>query len=161
MVLAIFFVLNESQWIDLGKARVFIRLAMIFLAGSSFFLCNQSIAWRFRHAMLAAFLAAVSLFNVAWAEVSVGILWGYSILYFAVHAKELRLFNKFPDISYGLYLYAWPVTKIIYWNWPHADAYICMVATFAISLLLGAGSWYCIEKPFMQLKYPARPRAAV
>jgi peptidoglycan/LPS O-acetylase OafA/YrhL len=134
---------------------------MIFLLGSSFCLFEKAIPWKFHYAIFAIGMAVLFLFVGALAELAIGLFWGYAVLYFASYAKEFGAFNKLPDLSYGLYLYAWPVTKIIYWYWPHANLFACILATFVASIGLGAASWYGIEKPFMKMKYSKRKPAAV
>jgi peptidoglycan/LPS O-acetylase OafA/YrhL len=64
-----------------------------------------------------------------------------------------------PDISYGVYLYGWPVESL--WIWYHRAGY--PGTTFAVSLVLctalGWLSWHFVERPFMRLK--RRPSAPV
>lgn len=66
-------------------------------------------------------------------------------------------FRAIPDLSYGLYLYGWPVEKLV-------ASVRCRgpLSVFAVSLagalLLGYASYVLVERPALKLKR-ARPRA--
>ena len=135
------------------KTERYVRLGMVFSIGSGFYLYSKSIPWKHSYAIGSILILVPLLFSKGLAEISIGIFWGYAILYFAKNAKEFSTFNKIPDFSYGLYLYAWPITKIIYWYFPNTGMYTCMIATLIFSIASGVCSWYVIEKQFMRLKY--------
>lgn len=73
-----------------------------------------------------------------------------------LHGKLARLLAK-PDISYGMYLYGFPIEQLISAAF-HGQ--ISPVADFALSLPLtvmcGALSWITVEKAALRLK-PSRP----
>jgi peptidoglycan/LPS O-acetylase OafA/YrhL len=153
LALATFYFLNEINAIELIKTQKYLRLGMVFFAGSCFYLYDKIIPWKLIYAIGAILIATMFLFNKGLAEIFIGIFWSYAILYFAKNAKELSAINKIPDFSFGLYLYAWPITKIIYWYFPNTGAYTCMIFTTVISIISGILSWYLIEKPFLKLKF--------
>jgi peptidoglycan/LPS O-acetylase OafA/YrhL len=104
------------------------------------------------YAITSILIAISLLFSKGLAEISLAIFWGYAILYFAKNAKEIAVVNKIPDFSFGLYLYAWPINKTIYWYFPETGVYACMIVTVLLSIISGIVSWYLIEKPFLKLK---------
>jgi peptidoglycan/LPS O-acetylase OafA/YrhL len=68
---------------------------------------------------------------------------------------------RFGDLSYGLYIYGWPVEQAVVWLlggralWWQVFA-IALPVTAAIAFL----SWHLIERPALRLK-PAARRPAV
>jgi peptidoglycan/LPS O-acetylase OafA/YrhL len=56
------------------------------------------------------------------------------------------------DLSYGVYLYAWPTQKIPLWLYPGLSHWLLSLGTTAISGAIAIGSWYLIERPFLNLK---------
>lgn len=138
---------------------IYIRLAMVFTAGGCFYLYRNRIPWKLEVAWIALFLFFVLMFSKSFAEPALCIFWGYAIIYYANTGTTLLGFNRFPDISYGVYLYAWPINKIILWYFPTMNVYALMFSVFVVSVFAGAISWYVVEKPFMRLKKRFRQRS--
>jgi len=57
------------------------------------------------------------------------------------------------DISYGLYIYAFPVQQAIYMFTGIRNPYIMIVASILCTLPFAFASWYLIEKKFIGLKH--------
>ena len=53
------------------------------------------------------------------------------------------------DISYGLYLYAWPIEKTLIWLGFWTNLLLLGLTTFILSAVAGAISWFLVEKPVM------------
>jgi peptidoglycan/LPS O-acetylase OafA/YrhL len=51
------------------------------------------------------------------------------------------------DLSYGLYLYAWPVQQLLAMYGVTGSATVFVLIATAITLVLAAGSWYGVERP--------------
>jgi peptidoglycan/LPS O-acetylase OafA/YrhL len=60
---------------------------------------------------------------------------------------------KYPDISYGIYIYHWPIIhycfEVKHWN---------LKLSFLITILFSILSWYVIEKPALRMKTFFRKR---
>jgi peptidoglycan/LPS O-acetylase OafA/YrhL len=134
-----------------------------------------------RLSLVAQFLAGALLFqwrtpmNVGWAFACVvgsllalrfGGLWlaqqtivPYLVIWSAIGARP-RLSTLFArtDLSYGTYLYAWPVEQIIVMHRHPRGLWIALIAT-PIVLLLAFLSWHAIEK--FALSWKTRSRALV
>lgn len=134
------------------------RFLMAFAAGGWFQLHVDQIPWRPGLAWAALLLACAFLFFKPIAEPALCVFWGYALFYYAMSGRALLAFNRFPDVSYGVYLYAWPINKMILWRYPNLDAVTGTAAVFVLAVLAGAASWYIVEKPFMELKAVVRPR---
>jgi peptidoglycan/LPS O-acetylase OafA/YrhL len=69
---------------------------------------------------------------------------------------------RFGDLSYGLYIYGWPVEEAVIWGLGGRGTWW---QVFALALPLTAGvaflSWHLIERPALQLRPGPRPRSAV
>ena len=61
------------------------------------------------------------------------------------------------DLSYGLYLYAWPVQQSIQLAFPQISVGTLIVASLAVGLGLAFLSWRLVERPFMRAKRRLRP----
>lgn len=129
-----------------------IRCVMAFMAGGCFYLYRNLVAWRSGVAWISLMLFAVFLFVRPLAELAVCIFFGYAILYYAMAGTSFLGFNNYPDISYGVYLYAWPINKIILWHFPMINVYLAIVVVFALSVFAGTVSSFLVESPFLKLK---------
>jgi len=87
-------------------------------------------------------------FNLVYA------LWfTYLVLYLSFHPKlKLPDLGKHGDFSYGLYLYAFPVTQTCI-LWLGAERpWLILALGFAFTMLLAVLSWFVVEKPALRLK---------
>jgi peptidoglycan/LPS O-acetylase OafA/YrhL len=83
---------------------------------------------------------------------------------FAAMRLPLRSFDRRVDVSYGLYIYAFPVQQLLatygITKYGFTPYFVCALA---IALALAAASWFTIEKPSLSLKhldlFPARARS--
>ncbi len=131
-----------------------IQLFAVFLAGSCFYVYRGSIPFKRRYALAAAALLCCCLFSKRLAEPGLAIFGGYLVVWFALHVKPFsiaKFFNK-TDLSYGVYLYAWPIQKILIAEIRHITPYEVMALAFILSLIAAFLSWTFIEKPFLSLK---------
>lgn len=60
------------------------------------------------------------------------------------------------DISYGVYLYAFPMQQLAIWLVPGAGALGCLLLALPPTLLLAFASWHLVERPSLAWK-PALP----
>ncbi len=69
--------------------------------------------------------------------------------------------NRRRDSSYGLYIYAWPVQKLLCWWLPGLGLWPGGGLTLLLSLLLGGLSWHCLEQPVLRAVRARRPGAGM
>lgn len=133
---------------DLSNA---LRLTGIFLVGSSFYLYRESIPLRPLFAVIAAAALVPLLFVAPLAEPAFAVLGAYIIftIGFGITRGPLARINNANDISYGVYLYAWPVGKLLLWFWPTMPIALCILVNWLIACALGWASWHLVEKPAM------------
>ncbi len=60
--------------------------------------------------------------------------------------------GRFGDVSYGVYLYAFPIQQSVYALWPGLGFASSLALVTVLSLLAGWISWRCVEAPALRLK---------
>jgi peptidoglycan/LPS O-acetylase OafA/YrhL len=150
-------VLNRAPgWFDamLGEPHETLRLWSAFAVGTCFWLFKDRIVYRWPWAIAAVLPLAGLMFLPVTSEVSLILLGGYLLFTtaFAATWRPLHTINATDDISYGVYLYAWPVATVIIWYWRDVSPVVLGLLTFVGSVGLGALSWFLVEKPAMNLR---------
>ncbi len=131
-----------------------LRLTFIFLTGICFYLFQNKIKYSHRGAFVAAFLLVLCLKNFNFAEPGLALFGGYIIFWFACHVRPLAISQFFntTDLSYGIYLYAWPIQKTLI----AAIVGVSFLQVAGLTLLLcgviAFFSWILVEKPCLRLK---------
>lgn len=75
-----------------------------------------------------------------------------TIVGIAYCCKPLNVFRRFDNITYGMYLYHFPVIQtLILYGVAAYSTKLCFLLTLVITLSLAALSWYLVEKPLMHL----------
>jgi peptidoglycan/LPS O-acetylase OafA/YrhL len=81
----------------------------------------------------------------------------YLALYTALHPSLPAIpAARFGDLSYGLYIYGWPVEQTISYLRPGASWWELFLIAMPVSAAVAFLSWHIVEKPALSLK----PRAA-
>ena len=100
---------------DLMNLFIFaVNLFTIFLGGSLIYLIKDKIVFNLKYLALAVVFCIVvmSTLRYAWATEICAIPMTYIILYISVRLKSPKFIQE-NDISYGVYIYAWPVQTLI------------------------------------------------
>lgn len=130
------------------------RFAFIFLTGATYAAYRDILRPGGIGVLIAATALAFTMFDRAFAEIGLAILGGYLVFWLAFADIPLlrRLGASSSDISYGLFLYGWPVQKLLIWFFPGIHPAGLFLA--ALGLAGGAGylSWQLVEKPCLRLK---------
>ncbi len=149
---------NEYLW---GRAADSTRFAAVFGIGALYYMFRERVKLTVPRAMAAAILLTGLMFIPYLAEAAFAILGGYLIMWFALRVPVLPLsrFDNTTDISYGLYLYGWPVQTLIIWFYRGIDPWLLCGVSLSLASLLGHLSWTCVERPCLRLA-PGR-RAAI
>lgn len=121
-----------------------------------------SLAYQYRRELtlnvpLALALAAVSvLLGKGMLGNVLGIVsFGYLALAVGAHQTPTGLkWTAVTDVSYGLYLFAWPIQQaLMHWYaWTPALLPLHIGATFILTVPLAYLSWFAVEKPALRLK---------
>lgn len=148
-----------------GNLSLVIYLGGVFNAGILLYLMRESIDLRWD---LAAGLAIIWIvtFNTAWVQTTAMVAIPYIVLVLAYRTpRQLAAITRFGDLSYGIYIYAFPVQQIASNAWgpgmrPGVMLLVVVVPVFCLAFL----SWHLIESPALRLKrrlVASRSRAAV
>jgi peptidoglycan/LPS O-acetylase OafA/YrhL len=138
----------------LGQARTSAHFCCAFLTGGSFYLFRDRIKLT-RAAAIGASMALVPLmFFPRTAEPALILFGGYGLFYFAFKAGSRRLnqVGSKVDLSYGIYLYAWPIQSLIIWNFRNVSPGLLFVVSALSAAACAYASWTLVEKPALDLK---------
>ena len=140
-----------------------LRFIPIFMVGGAFYLFRDRIVYTRLGAIVAAIALLPSLFVPPLVEPALAIFGGYLLFWFSFCAAKFlnRVGNK-TDLSYGIYLYAWPVQNLLIFYIAGISPWMVTVLTSAIAAGLAFASWTLVEYPCLQLKDRLRinPRRA-
>jgi peptidoglycan/LPS O-acetylase OafA/YrhL len=140
---------------ELGLAKIHdtARTMGMFLAGGTFFALRGQIDFTWRKFLLAAAALFGCLFVPALASVGVATFGAYLIFATAVMGGKtwLAKVNNGTDISYGVYLYAWPIEKLLVQYFGTQPLILLGLETFMLSALCGWASWHLVEKRCLAL----------
>jgi peptidoglycan/LPS O-acetylase OafA/YrhL len=130
------------------------RLLIYFLAGSCFYLYRNKIPRTNTIALVATVVTVLSCVWFKGLELVLPVTGTYLVFYMAFHPRiKLSGFAKKGDLSYGMYLYAWPVQQTItYLLYKHLNPFLLFVLTVPVTYLLAWLSWHYIEKVFLKFK---------
>lgn len=143
----------------LGTFEYIVRFATLFLSGVVFRLFRQEIPFSRRIlgiSLLALVATALAGFGL---ELILPLFATYVIFFVGFYpVPKIEPFGRGRDISYGTYLYAFPVQQFLVsiWGGILVPMTLFLGSTF-ISMLLAMVSWELIERPFLRLKSQSRP----
>lgn len=76
----------------------------------------------------------------------------YFIFYLSFKKKIFKKFDKIGDLSYGLYIYSFPIQQLIINKCPGISSIKLFILSLIITLGIALFSWNFIEKPFLNKK---------
>jgi peptidoglycan/LPS O-acetylase OafA/YrhL len=141
---------NTTLHFFVGQPFNAIRLTAIFLVGTCFYLFEDHIErWTNGWIALAcAVLCVPLLFSPYLAEAGLATFGAVALFWVAFHAKlgPIQRINDSWDISYGVYLYGYPSTILLLSFEPAASVVSVAVQSLTMAAVLGAASWWGLEK---------------
>jgi peptidoglycan/LPS O-acetylase OafA/YrhL len=145
------------------QAQIFVHAGTKFISDMAFllpsFLCGVLVAFLSRRFELdPLFASALAVLCVMMAMYG-NLLFifpfcaAYPIMYLAT-TRAIRLPDVRPlgDLSYGAYLYGWPVQQTVRALWPGVAWYELFAVSLAVTLPIAWLSWRLIEEPALRLK---------
>jgi peptidoglycan/LPS O-acetylase OafA/YrhL len=129
------------------------RLIATYFVGVCFYLFEKQIKFRPLYAVIAGLsFILVDIFATSFLELSLVVAGAYLMFYAGQSAPGRKLhLRKLPDISYGIYVYGWPVEAL--WIWfHHGSPWVTFVVALAITIPLGWLSWHFVERPMLSFK---------
>ncbi len=130
------------------------RFAVCFLSGMTFLLYRDRISYALPWLLLALLALGAAAVCSRWWDLAVPTAGAYLLFWIAYRPiPKLAHFAKHGDLSYGVYLFAFPVQQmLVCWFQPHLTPLGLFFSAFPITLLLAAVSWHFVEKPCLRLK---------
>ena len=58
----------------------------------------------------------------------------------------IRRAGRFGDVSYGVYLWGFPIQQLVWQAWPQLNLGVNLVLVLAFTLAVAFASWHLIEK---------------
>lgn len=147
-------VILREVWVPHGPkgAETALRLPLIFLAGGVVYLYREKVPLSLP-LLAVALLALVPLSFTPLYKASLYLVTAWGVLVLALAPALTRRSVEPPaDLSYGVYLYGWPVQQALHALYPTLSAVTLLWPSLAATLVVAALSWYLIEKPALGLK---------
>lgn len=128
-------------------------LALVFTLGAVAAVYPRRFVLDGRAAMVAAVVFVVSL-RLGWFDVVGAPSFAYITLWAATALKgPLTRVGVKRDISYGVYIYAFPIQQFLAMaGLPSVSYVLYLAASLVLAAAAGTASWYAIERPAMTLK---------
>lgn len=138
-----------------------IRPLAMFLTGACYYLFADKIQYTRRGVLICIFATYPCMFHYTTGQVALQIFGSY-VLFASAFMKSpfMQSFGRRSDISYGVYLYAFPIGQLILNSNRSIDAYLLILLTCLSSFVIGWLSWHLVEKPFLRLKPKPSPAQA-
>lgn len=133
-----------------------------FLVGVVFYLYRDRVRYSAATVLAAAALLVLTFPVPMLAGPAVALFGGYCLfaIGFLGGRTALAQVNARNDISYGTYLYAWPIGKLLLMAYPWLGAASLAFLTAVLATLCGTASWFCLERPLLRRFAATRSRAA-
>lgn len=138
----------------IGDPAQDLRLTAAFCIGGSFFLFREMIPFRPLLLLVTLLVIPCSIaLHPQDLEPYLLVPGAYLIFYASnIPLRWLDWMKGFPDVSYGIYLYGWPVESL--WIAYHRGSpWITFFVSTPVCFGLGWMSWHFVERPMLALKH--------
>lgn len=99
------------------------------------------------------FLVFVLTLDTSWAALGSAVFLGYAALYFSTFdIGGLRALTNTNDLSYGIYIYAFPVSQALIALRPGLGSWSTILLSLTIVVPIAYLSWIMIERPSMRAR---------
>lgn len=148
-VIGFFYIPKSWPFSYLTTSDRWISPIALFLAGA--FVWKNRYAVPLSFPLLGLLLATAALFHgTAQFEIAYFVCLVY-LVFFLAYVPRLPVI-RYRDLSYGVYLYGWPVQQLVEFYRPDSTAMFNMAWSMAIALGLAFLSWELVEKHAIGLK---------
>ena len=130
------------------------RLVAFYLSGVCFFLYRHRIPRSRRLFWLSVGTLALCAALGRGLDVAMPLFGTYALFYLAFGRRpRLAALSRRADLSYGIYLYAWPIQVLLVLYWGQAlTPYTLMPLALALTTAFAWLSWHLVEAPCLRLK---------
>ena len=128
------------------------RLGVYFLLGALLYINRVYVPYHWAGVVLLSFMVW-AFFKHPGYNLVYAVWFSYLVMYIALHSRiRLPDLGGRGDFSYGLYLYAAPVTQLGVFYFGGNHPWLMVVFTFLCAMTLAVCSWYLVERPALRLK---------
>lgn len=174
VVYALYFA-NGHNMIHLGELGQLFYLMTYFLVGMLFYIKRESVPYSFHYFLISIGVMVTAVSADLWlahlhphAETPHFLRWvmpfvsGYALFYLAFSKRiKLHHFAKYGDVSYGIYIYAFPVQQlVVHYTHNSLSPPVHFLVSMCFILPCAALSWYLVEQPFLRLKGKGKAKQA-
>ncbi len=138
-----------------GTTGFLIQFSLFFFAGVSFY--RLGIQEKPRHIWFAAAVAAVAAGLALLLGRPLLALWlavpTLTLVFGMASTPGVRRAGRYGDLSYGIYIYAFPVQQTLIWLYKDSLSWWpLLIITTAMTSLMAFLSWHLVESPALQFK---------
>jgi peptidoglycan/LPS O-acetylase OafA/YrhL len=128
------------------------RLLTFFLGGAALYLCRGVVPYRAGLFLVAIAVLLGTMGWSGWATLVLPTAGLYSLFYVACLPGRLNAFGRRHDLSYGVYLYGWPIQQlVVHYGIPGGSPWSLTAISVALSFVAAGASWFLIEAPSLRL----------
>ena len=148
-----YLLLGKGLWLGWDISAMDRRFLTYFSAGMCVCLWRDKIPCHWSIALVCVGLIIGSVFATFTFQFIAPFVLTYLTLW-AGYAKPLKLTQwcNTTDLSYGVYLYAFPIQQLIATSTYGRNPWRMLLAAVPLTLLAALASWHVVEKPFLRLK---------
>ncbi|MET4577533.1 acyltransferase family protein [Ottowia thiooxydans] len=134
--------------------RLHLQMAVVFFCAASLYQLRAIWIPHRRKVSIAAFVAVLALWFGGFQEMAYTLGVPVVVVLFSTASwPVLRRAGRYGDVSYGLYIYAYPVQQTVIWLGDNQLPFgVGLALSTAITLALAWLSWTFVEKPALRLK---------
>jgi peptidoglycan/LPS O-acetylase OafA/YrhL len=142
-----------------GYPQAWARLIPMYLAGVVFYLYKDSIRLHYSGAILSILAMAIACVIPLGYTLLFPLFGTYLLMYLAFWERlSLHRIVRFGDLSYGTYLYAFPIQQLVVQHLGlRQSALQLFVTATPLVLVAAAVSWFTVERPALRLAKGKRP----
>ena len=142
----------QTGAIDGGHIVTMVRFLPMFLSGAFIY---RSGLYRYAPSnwliAVAVVVLLAGLSQKILAEIAVASVGAYLLVWFGHLRLHLGAFRRMPDVSYGVYLYGWPLQKLVIASDLTRNPVLVFVLSWGLALLAGFASWHLVERQGLQI----------
>ena len=135
----------------LGVNEKWGRPGLFFLVGVFFYINRDMVPISWKLALFSLLMVGYS-FGKDWYLYVSPPFFAYLIFYLAYAVKHIDVDSNLGDISYGVYIYAWPIQQVVAMAFPQLNPYSHTVLVTVVVFFVAYLSWRYVEKNALMLK---------
>jgi len=135
-----------------ATALLVLRFALPYTLGAMIWAYRDELPFRLWLVPIVIGAAVVSAHS-ALGEITMNLMVGYVLFYLAyARLPALSKLSAGPDVSYGIYIWHWPILQWLSAQQPEMGLFNMLLVTVPVTIFIAWVSWHAIEKPALGKK---------